>query len=158
MVTGGAPGQSHQGTPCVHIPVGSTQAGEGRDEIDPAGIRNLGGVILRVSGLRDEAQLVPDPLDDGAAYEYGALQSVLDLSAQADGDGRQQPVPASAQLVTGVHQKKTAGAVGVFRLTGGEAGLTEEGGLLVAGDARDGYLHPLEIDSAVHFTGVSDLG
>ena len=158
VVPAGAPGQSHQSAPGVHIPVGGPKAGEGGDQIDAAGVRHLGGVILRVPGLTDEAQLVPDPLDHRAPHKDGALQGVLHLPVQADCNGGQQAVVAAVEPLAGVHQQETAGAVGVFGLAGREAGLAEQSGLLVAGDAGDGDLRTLEFYRAVDPAGVPHLG
>ena len=42
------------------------------------------------------------------------------------------------RFCAGVHQQEAAGAVSVFGLAGGEAGLAYERGVLVAEDAADG--------------------
>src|SRR5690606_32951051 len=66
---------------------------------------------------------------------------------------------AAYRFRAGVEQQEIAGAVGVLRLTGGQAGLPEGRGLLVAEDARDG--HPRERAAlagvAVHFGRAPDL-
>ena len=41
-------------------------------------------------------------------------------------------------LLSGVHEQEGAGAVGALGGPDREAALTDEGGLLVAGDSRDG--------------------
>ena len=158
MVPGGAPGQAYQSPPGVHIPVGSPQAGEGGHQVHSAGVLHLGGVVLRVPGLGNEAQLVPQPLDNRPAHKDGALQGVLHLVPEAHGDGGQEAVLTAVQPLPGVHQQKAAGAVGVLGLAGGKAGLAEEGGLLVAGDARNGHLHPLEVYRAVDLAAAHHLG
>ena len=59
-----------------------------------------------------------------------------------------------------MQQKKTAGAVGVFGVAGPKAGLAEEGGLLVAGDTRDGDAVERgdRLDVAVNFAAGADGG
>ena len=153
-----SPGQSHQSAPGVHVPVGSPQTGEGGHQIYPAGVLHLGGVILRVPGLGNKAQFVPQPLDDGPAHEDGALQGVLHLVPEAHGNGGEKAVLAPIQPLAGVHQQEAAGSVGVFGLAGGEAGLAEEGGLLIAGDACDGDLHALEVHRTIDLAAAHYLG
>ena len=81
--------------------------------------------------------LVPEPLDRGAGHEDGALQGVSHLSIQAPGDGGHQAVPGKDRLVAGVHQQEAAGAVGVLDVALLEAGLAEQGRLLVSRRAGD---------------------
>ena len=158
MVPAGPPGDAHQRPPGVHVPVGGPQAREGGDQVDAPRVGDLGGVVLRVPGLADEAQLIPHPLDHRAAHKDGTLQGVLHLPVQPHGDGGEQAVPAAAQLVPRVHQQETAGAVGVFGLPRGEAALAEQGGLLVPGHPGDGDLRPQQIGGPIDLAGVPHLG
>ena len=157
MLPPGAPGEAHQTTPGVHVPVGGTQTGEGGDQIDAPGVGDFLGIVLGIPALGEQAQLVPQPLDDGAAHKDRPLQGVLDRPVQANGDGGDEPVAALAGGLAGVHEEEAAGAVGVFRLARGEAALAEEGGLLIPGDPGDGHPHPLEVGIAVDSAGVPHL-
>jgi hypothetical protein len=49
-----------------------------------------------------------------------------------------RPLRLLEALLAGVHQHEATGAIGILRQTGAKAGLAEQGGLLVAGDAADG--------------------
>ena len=138
MVFVDAPGQAHNGAPGVLIPVGRAQTREGGHHIAAVGIRHLSGHILGILGGIDEFHLIPQPLDGGTRHEDGALQGVLHLAVQAPGDGGDQTVFAEHGGFAGIHQQEAAGAVGVLGLAGTEAGLSEEGGLLIPGGAGDG--------------------
>jgi len=63
--------------------------------------------------------------------------------------------------LAGVEKKEGPGAVSVLAHPRAEAGLAEEGGLLVAGDARDGQVEPVEslrIGATEVARAVADLG
>ena len=138
MIFVDAPGEANNGPPGVLVPIGSAQAGEGGDHIAAVGIGHLAGVVLAVGGGLDEAHLVPEPLDGGSRHEDGALQSIVHMAIQPPGHGGHQTVLGEYRGLAGVHQQEAAGAVGVLGLTGREAGLTEEGSLLVSGGSGDG--------------------
>ena len=80
------------------------------------------------------------------------------MAVQTRSHGGDEAVPALTGGISGVHQEEAAGAIGIFGLSRGEAGLTEEGGLLVTGDTRDRHLDPLELSIAVDLAGVPHLG
>ena len=136
--------------------MGGAQSGEGGDKIDPAIVAYLLGVIFGVLTFREKPQLVPEPLDDGAAHKDAALQGVAGPAGGGGGNGGHKAVFALHRGIAGVHQQETAGAVGVFGLTGGKAGLAEEGGLLVAGHTGDGDLVALNVGVAVNLAGGED--
>src|SRR5690606_41731696 len=75
----------------------------------------------------------------GAADEDAAFERVFEraVGAEAPGDGGDKLVFRGDGFFAGVLKKEATGAVGVFRHAGAEAGLAEERGLLVAGDACD---------------------
>ena len=77
-------------------------------------VRHLLGVVLGIAAVLDQVHPVPDPLDDRAAHKDGAFQRIFYLAVKADGNGGDQTVLALVDLVAGVHQQETAGAVGVF--------------------------------------------
>ena len=153
VVLGGAAGNAHNGTAGVHIPVRRTQTGKGGHDVNAAVVRHLLGVVFRVAAFLDHAQAVAHPLDDGTAYKDAALQRVLHPAVQADGDGRDQAVPAAADGVAGVHQQKAAGAVGVLGLALAKAALSEQRSLLVTGNAGHRDLHTAQIGGAVDQIG-----
>ena len=154
----GAPGDAHDGAPGVHIPIGRAQSRKGGHQIDAAGGIHLLGIVFRISGLADEAHLVAQPLDDGAAHKDRTLQCVLHLTAEADGDGGDKAVLALTGRPARVHEQETAGAVGVFGVPRLEAALAEQGGLLVAGDPGNGHVDALNVAVAVDLAGIAHLG
>ena len=159
MAPVGAPAEAYDGAPGVHIPIGGSQAGKGRDHVDAAAGGDLPGQSLAVRGSGEEAQLVPEPLDHGAAYKDAALQGVLDwLVLTAGGDGGNEAAGARDGVLAAVHQKEAAGAVGVFGLSGLKAALPEQSGLLVAGDAADRDHLPKQGDLAKVAAGADHLG
>ena len=87
MLPLGAPGEAQDGPTGVHVPIGRAQAGEGGHQVNPAVVADLLGVVLRVAALGEEPHFIPQPLDHRAAYKDAALQGVLHLPVQADGDG-----------------------------------------------------------------------
>ena len=101
---------------------------------------------------------VPDPLDDGTAHEDRALQRILHLAVQADGNGGDKAVLALVDLLTGVHQQEAAGAIGILGVAGGKAALTKQGGLLVTGYAGHRNIHTLDVGVAVDLAGIPHLG
>ena len=62
------------------------------------------------------------------------------LAGHLEPDGRQEPVVGLDGLVARVHQVEGTGAVGVLRVAFVEAGLPEQGGLLVTERPGDGDL------------------
>ena len=124
----------------VLVPVGRTEAGEGRHDVTAVGVLDLLGHILGVAGLFQQAQLIAEPLDGRTGHENRAFQRIIHLAVGAAGDGGDKAILRSDRRLTGVHEQKAAGAEGVFRLAGGKAGLAEEGRLLVACRTGNFYL------------------
>jgi hypothetical protein len=87
-----------------------------------------------------EVHLIAQPLNSSARNEYGALQSVIHLAVQAPGNSGYQAVLGLYRSFAGIHQKESAGAVGVLDLSRVEASLPEQSALLVSGSSgnRDG--------------------
>ena len=82
---------------------------------------------------------VAEPLHRGAGHEDGALEGVgAGAVRERPADGREQPLDGLRAGVAHVHQHEAARAVGVLRHARLQAGLAEQGRLLVAGDARHG--------------------
>ena len=109
--------------------------------------------------LLDHAEVVAEPLHEGAGDGDGALEGVhgrlvADLVAQ----GGEQAALGRDDLLARVHEHEAAGAVGVLRLAGGEARLAEEGRLLVAQVARDRHAVEIADARAVDLGGGLDLG
>ena len=126
-----APGDAQDGPPGVHVPIGRAQAGEGRHHHHAAGIRHGLRQAVALRGRVDEVQLVPKPLNGAAAVENAALQGIGRASLHLPGNGRHQARPAADGLFAHVHQGEAAGAVCILGLAGAEAGLAEQGGLLI---------------------------
>ena len=90
------------------------------------------------AALLDDPEPVAQPLHRGAGDEDRRLERVATRLADAPGDRRQQALPSgSGALAPAFCEQEAAGAVGVLAVAGLVAGLAEERGLLVAGDARD---------------------
>ena len=153
-------GDAANGAVCVLVPIGGAHAGEGRDEVYAAVVRDRRRQGLDFGGAPDDAEAVAEPLDDGTAHEDGAFQGVIDLVADLPGDGGEEVVLREDGLLARVHQKEAAGAVGVLHAAGFGAHLAEEGGLLVAGDAADGHFMGEErgLGHAVHLGTGTDFG
>ena len=83
---------------------------------------------------------VAEPLHHRAPHEDRPLQGVADGVADLPRDGGQQARLREDGTVARVHQQEAAGAVGVLHRSRLHTHLAEERRLLVAGDARDGYL------------------
>ena len=139
MGCGGAAGDAADGAVGILVPVRGAHAGEGGDEIHAAVVLDRTGQGLDLGGTPDDAQAVPEPLDDGSAHKDGALQGVIDLVADLPGDGGEEVVAGEDGLFARVHQEEAAGAVGILHGAGLGAHLPEERGLLVAGNAADGH-------------------
>ena len=127
--------EADDGAARCRIPLRRAEAGEGRHEVDVAGVGHAGGQRLDVGGALDDAEAVAQPLHRGAAHEHAAFERVL-----AGRRGARPPSSAGggarpAACVAGVHQHEAAGAVGVLGHARREAGLAEQRRLLVAGDA-----------------------
>jgi hypothetical protein len=92
------------------------EADKGRDEDDSAGVGDAGGEGFDVGGGADELEVVAQPLDDRAADEDAALESVLETLVSAGGEGGDEAVPGAGKAGADVLEEKTAGTVGVFGL------------------------------------------
>ena len=79
-------GKSDNRSASVGIPVRSAQAGECGNDIAAVGILDSGREVLGIRRLVNELELVAQPLDSRACYEYGTFQSVLDLAVKAPCD------------------------------------------------------------------------
>ena len=158
MVLGGTAGDAHDGTAGVHIPVRCTQTGKGGHDVNAAVIRYLLGVVFCVTAFLDHAQAVAHPLDHSTAHKDAALQRILHPAVQADGNGRDQAVPAAADGIAGVHQQKATGAVGVLGLALAKAALSEQRSLLVTGNAGHRDLHTAQVGGAVDLAGIGHAG
>ena len=150
-----ATGQAEQGAARIRVPVGRTQAGKCRDQINAVAVFHLGREILGVHRVIDDLQFVSQPLHGRAAVEDRAFQRVSHFAARAAADGGEQAVVGFDGFLAGVHQQETAGAVGVFRLARLHTHLAEQRRLLVAGDARDS---DAAFAVTVDFGGGFDLG
>ena len=112
------------------------QAGECGNNVAAAGVLDGGGQFLRLCSVLNHAQVVAQPLDQGAAHCDRAFQSV------------------------DVHEHEVTGTVGVLRHALLEASLTEGCSLLVAEDTRDGGAAEQTgcAAEAVHLGGGLDFG
>ena len=157
MLPLGAPGDAHDAAPRPHIPVGCAQTGEGGHKVNAAVVGYLLGVILRIPALAEQPQLIPQPLDDRTAHKDRAFQRVLHGALGRGGQRRDKAVFALKGFFAGVHQQKAAGAIGILGFARRKAGLPEQSSLLVAGHARNGHLHALDLCGAVDLAGRANL-
>src|SRR5688572_23228201 len=122
------------------IPIRRTQSGERRHKVHTRGIRDLGCQVVDFGGLRDDAHLVPQPLDGGPCREDGSLEGELRTAVDARGPRREKAMPTYHSVAAGVLEKEAAGAVRVLRLPRLAAILPEKRGLLVPDERRDRHL------------------
>ena len=124
----------------VRTPVGGEKPGKGRHDISAAVVLHGKCQLFDFRGLIDQIQVVAKPLYQGAGNGDGALQAVNGFfSADLIAQGRQQAVAGRHRFVAGVQQQETSGAIGVFGLPDGEAGLTHQGRLLISQGAANRY-------------------
>src|SRR4029079_12394973 len=97
---------------------------------------------LGLCGGRDDAETVAQPLHGGSGDECASLERVAKPGSDIPRDRREEAAARWCCAVTGVHQEKAASSIRVLRLARCEAGLTEERGLLVAGDPGDRHGRP----------------
>ena len=113
-------------------------ARERRYEVDVAVVVDFARQRLDVGAVLDEAEIVAQPLDQRARDRDGTFERVAGgFVAKLIGKGRQETGRRRHGFAARVHEHEAAGSVGVLRLAGFEAGLTDEGGLLIAEDAGD---------------------
>src|SRR5205814_797144 len=85
----------------------------------------------------DDPKAVAKPLHRRAGDERASLERVYGTGADVPREGRKQAAVRTNGVRSRVCEEETSGPVRVFRLTRGEAGLTEERGLLIARHPRD---------------------
>ena len=150
MGHGGAARQAHHRAACIGLPVGRTQAGEGRHQHHAAGVGHALGQGLHIGAFVKGAQAIAQPLHHRTANENRAFQGIRGCAVGLGGTGGDEPVVAGLELVSGVHQHEAARAIGVFGLTGLETGLAKQGALLVTRHPADGQFmaQPLRLGVA----------
>ena len=134
------------------------QARKGRHEIDAAIVLHALGQSFDLGRGLDDAEPVAQPLNRRAGDEHAAFKRVFRAAVDLPGDRCKQIVLRWNRLLARVHEHEAAGAVGVLHHARIGAHLTEERGLLIAGDARDGNAAAEQAGLAVDFTGGADLG
>ena len=98
------------------------------------------GERLDVCALLDESQIVAEPLHERAGNGDAAFERIGSRSiTETVGHGRQETTIRMHQRFAGVQQQEAASAACVFRVTRLEACLSDQRGLLIAEDARDGH-------------------
>ena len=148
---GGAAGHTPEQATRVGVPVGRAEPCERRHHDHPFGV--LDGRRQRLDLMRrdKEAEVVAEPLHHGACDEGGALERIDHGGLpELPSGGRDQPVTREDRLRAGVHEQEGAGSVGALGLSDFEAGLPEEGRLLVAGHACDGDAVGQKAEAAGH--------
>ncbi len=133
----GAARQAEHRAACFGIPPGGAETDEGGHEIDFLRIVCL---VRKRPGFRcgaDHLQPVAQPLNRRTCNEDRALQRVIGLAVQTIGDRRQQPVLGANDVLARVQKRKAACSIGGFQHAGREAGLADDGGMLISGDTQD---------------------
>jgi hypothetical protein len=126
----------------------SPEPRQGRDEDHPVARGDALREALYIFGALDDAEAVSQPLHGGAGDESAPLERIRRLALDPPRRGRDEPVVAQDRPLADVHQRERARAVGTFRVPFAKARLTEEGSLLVTGDARDRQAVGQEPDAA----------
>ncbi len=134
---GAAAGETDDRPARLRIPVGRAQAGEGGNEVDAIVAIERRREGLGVGGRVDDPQAVAQPLHRRARDEDRSLQGVRRGGADLPRHRREQSRCGLGRGKAGVQEREGAGAVGVLAETRIDAGLAEEGGLLIAGDPRE---------------------
>ena len=127
-----ATSDSHNGSPCILIPVRSTQSGKRRDYIASVGIRHFFGHIFGILCRINHPHLIPQPLDRGTCYKDRSFQCIIHFAVQPPCNGCDQPILRKYWFFTGIHQHKASGTVRILCLTGFETGLSKQRRLLVS--------------------------
>ena len=133
-----ASGEPDDGSAGVLVPMGRAEAGEGGDEIDAAVVVDREGQSLGGGRVGDESEAVAEPLDGRAADEDASLEGVGHAVAELPGDGREEVVGGGDGRFARVEDHEASCPISRLEHAALHAELSEEGGLLVAGHARDG--------------------
>src|SRR6266705_4715629 len=100
--------------------MGRAETGEGRNEVDAAGVLNRTGKRLALAGVCEEAETVVQPLNRRARDEDGTLECVLALTG---GRCRDDSVRRIGRRGSSMHEHEGSGPKGRLRLAGTKAGL-----------------------------------
>ena len=139
------------------VPAGRVEPGEGRHDHGSAVVRHRSREPLDIGAGGDQAEIVAQPLHEGAGDGDGALERVDRLRrAEPVGEGREKPAGGRGGRLADIHEHEAAGAVGVLGLAGLEAGLADERRLLIAEDAGDGQTRQRPHGLAVHLARRDD--
>ena len=126
--------------PCrVRVPVRRAQTHKRRHKDHAVGVGHARGQGLDIGRCADKFQVVAQPLHHRAGDKDAALERVLEALLCARRHGGNQPGPRAHELGADVFKQEAARAVGVLGFARAPAQLAEERGLLVAGNAGNGY-------------------
>ena len=114
MASGGTSSDAVDGAFGIGIPIRCSHARQGWNEIDATIIWNGSCQCLDVAGGLDDAQPIPEPLDDTTAHKDAALEGVVDRIAYLPGNGRQQTVLGEDGMLPCVHQKEATSSISVL--------------------------------------------
>lgn len=87
----GATRDAGNDAPGVRTPPGRAKTREGRDDVAAARVWHGARKHSRLCGVVDEAQPIPQPLDDRASLENGALERIVHAPALGDADRQTRP-------------------------------------------------------------------
>src|SRR3954471_12779825 len=114
-------------TPRVVAPVRGEEPGERRDEDNAARIVTRSRELLDLGRVVDEAEVVPQPLDERAGHGDGALERVDGVGiAELPRDGGDQTMLGDHRLRPQRGQQEGAGPVRALDVAVVEAGVTEQ--------------------------------
>ncbi|MCY1225290.1 hypothetical protein D9M72_374800 [compost metagenome] len=154
-------GQANDRAAGIGPPVRREEAGERRHDVDAAVVLDRGRERLHLRGAADQAEVVPQPLDQGSGDGDRAFQRVVRSSVpQLVAHGGQQAVLGVDNFLAGVEDQEAARSVRVLGFAGIKCRLAERGCLLVAEDAGNRHF-PEQlggVDGAVDLGGRLDGG
>ena len=130
------------------LPVRRAESHERGDEDHTASVGHLTRELLGLGGASDEPQAVAQPLQRSAGDEHAPLERVHRRARGAARHRHEQTMLGCRSLAAGVEEQECAGPIGVLRLARAPAALSEQRGLLVAGDAGDRQLSPQVLAAA----------
>src|SRR5581483_7949144 len=142
MLPLGSTGDSHQSSPRMPVPVGSSQPNEGRHQIDSACIGHSLCYRFGLGGSLDQLKPVPDPLNGRASDKNSAFQCVDRQAFSVTSQCRQKFIFRKNMFFPQVQKQETPGPISVLEGSRLVATLAEKSGLLVACDACYGNSRP----------------
>ena len=116
----------------IRIPIRCPHAGKCRNNINTIGIRDSLGIFLGLSCGTDHTHPVPQPLDGRPCHKNTSLKCIFHFPCSTRSNGRKQSMSGNDWFLSGMHQKKTTGSIGIFYISFFKTALSEQCRLLVS--------------------------